>query len=120
MVETPLPHQIGLSVAIVYAIEFLKRSRWFPWLTISTDGINQWVNFFAAFAAGFGIHATLHMDGASGTLIVAFPTQLAEVAHLATFVLTQWGIQMAYYRQVVKVVDPRAETPAPPKTAIAA
>ena len=118
--DTPLPHQIGLSVAIVYAIQFLKRSQRFPWLSTNSDQVNRWVNFIAALAAGAGVHASIHMDGSTGVLSIVFPKELKELFHLALYVLAQWGIQMAYYHQVVKQPNEAVEVPKAAKTAAAA
>lgn len=60
-------HQIGLVVITVYAIQFLKRVAWFPWLNANSDKVTNVVSTVAALAAALFVEGSLTMTGDAST-----------------------------------------------------
>jgi hypothetical protein len=91
MLSTELGSQAGISIILVYLLQWLKGSPWFPWLTARTDTINRTL-------------AIVNMTGSwtsGGTLIIQIPAATAifsVILHSAA----QVGMQEGFYRMAVK------------------
>jgi hypothetical protein len=73
--------QVTVSALIVYALEYLKKAKWFPWLTMDTKSLNRLVGALLAALAAVGIHAEFNAQ--AGTLLVTG--------------LTAWGLMHAFF-----------------------
>ncbi len=100
MVESSgeLTAHITAGATAVYAIETLKRSQWFPWLTADTKSLNRLVNVALAAAAAFGIN--WNYDANTGTLMITGLTTTAAMGMLWEF-LKQYVVQQLVYDGVV-------------------
>jgi hypothetical protein len=93
---TELSTQATIAVFVSFAIQWLKKSSWFPFLTVETEKFNRWVSVIVAALSGFGIYATW----ASGTLSVTGVTA-ANVLHALTHGVQQFALQHAAYRTLI-------------------
>jgi hypothetical protein len=98
MLDTALTEQITLAAITTYAFQLLKKSRWFPWLTVETQKLNYIFGVVVAFGASIGVVATF--DHTAGVLTVTGLT-LAGLGHgLARFV-QQWVFQQIGYKTLI-------------------
>lgn len=91
--------QITASAVVVYGVEMLKKSPWFPWIHRSSDAVNRTIAAAMAVATALGIHAKF--DAEHGTLLITGLT-LASVAHFAFDWLRSLVFQEMIYKGVVK------------------
>jgi hypothetical protein len=54
-----MAHQAGLVVITVYVIQWLKRARWFPWLSANSDRVTRWVSTGAALGTALFVQGTI-------------------------------------------------------------
>lgn len=87
--------QAFLGAATVYAIEHLKRSKWFKWLHADSKQLNRAINILISVAIASGV--TYSYDAASGTLSLYHVT-FASVGNS----LMQWLYQQVLYDGVVQ------------------
>jgi hypothetical protein len=100
----PVVTQVGISVAIVHLIEWLKGKRWFPWITNQSAAINRAVSFSAALLTGIGFSCvTVGSLHSGGSFTVNFPA-LTAVTFSAAIARMMFGggVQQWYYTQAVK------------------
>jgi hypothetical protein len=90
--------QVTMSALIVYFLEWLKQSAWFPWLTAETKTLNRWAAALMALAAAIGIHAEFNPD--TGTLLVTGLTMWG-IGHAAFDMARSWIFQQVIYDGVV-------------------
>jgi hypothetical protein len=102
MLSTELGSQAGVSVILVYLLQWLKGSPWFPWLTARTDTINRTLAIVIAFLTSVGFQINMTGNWTSGgTLIIQIPAATAifsVILHSAA----QVGMQEGFYRMAVK------------------
>jgi hypothetical protein len=100
--DSLISNQVGVSVAVVYLIQLLKNSSWFPWISQHTDQLNRWISVVAAFATSVGFQFAFTGSAATGgTLIIQVPA-LTVVLSVLLHSLGQVGIQESFYRTAVK------------------
>jgi hypothetical protein len=98
MLDTALTEQLTLAVITTYVFQALKKSRWFPWLTVESQKLNRAAGIVVAFGASIGVVATF--DHTAGVLTVTGLT-LSGLGHgLARFV-QQWVFQQAAYKTLI-------------------
>jgi hypothetical protein len=106
MNETALGHQIGIAAAVVWVLEFLKRSNWFPWLNQNSATINRVVSIAVALIAAVGV--TMNISGnldLGGTITISFPS-LPAMLDAGSHFLSQIALQEGFYQQIVKKTLP--------------
>lgn len=91
--------QITASALVVYGVELLKKSSWFPWIHRGSDAVNRTVAGTMAIATALGIHTKF--DAEHGTLLITGLT-LASVAHFGFDWLRSFVFQEMIYKGVVK------------------
>lgn len=91
--------QITASAVVVYGVELLKKSPWFPWIHRSSDAVNRTIAGVMAVGTALGIHAKF--DAEHGTLLITGLT-LASVAHFGFDWLRSFVFQEMIYKGVVK------------------
>jgi hypothetical protein len=98
MLDTALTEQLTIAAITTYAFQILKKSKWFPWLTVESQKLNYVVGVLVAFGASIGVVATF--DHTAGVLTVTGLT-VAGVGHgLARFV-QQWVFQQVAYKNLI-------------------
>jgi hypothetical protein len=96
-----LPAQIVWALAATQAMEYLKKSKWFSFLTPETSTtIQARIGFFVALATAAGIHfaisgSVLNDQGVQITLTGLSINAIKDV-------IFQWSSQQAAYRAFVK------------------
>lgn len=98
----PLAHQIGFAFIIAHGIEWLKRLKWFPWITENSATLNRWLSMMAAAATSAGI--TFSADGtwaAGGVITIHVPPASVLTEAIARFAL-QAGFQETIYAKVIQ------------------
>lgn len=99
--------QATVAVLVSFAIQRLKASKYFPWLTGETEKLNRLVALVVAFLSGFGIfvvwdhHGTLTISGLTG----------ANLFHAVMHGIQQWTFQQTAYRTVIAPPLPGALQP---------
>ena len=83
-----LTSQITVAAVVSFLIGFLKKQKWFPWLTTETAKANRAAAIVLSGAAAIGIHTTFNHQ--SGTLVITGLT-LSTIATGAW----HWGTQFA-------------------------
>jgi hypothetical protein len=107
---TELGSQATLAVLVSFALQWLKNSKYFPWITVETQQLNRLLSVLIAFVSGFGIYATW----GQGTLSISGLTA-ANLFHAGTHAVQQLAFQHAAYRVLIAPPMPGAMQPAPPK-----
>ena len=100
--STEIGGQLGVSVFLVYLIQWLKNSPWFPWISARTDAINRTVAIVVAFLTSVGFQ--IHMTGdwtSGGTLVIQIPA-LTAVFSVFLHSFAQVGMQETFYKMAVK------------------
>lgn len=101
-----LATQASTAVLLSYALQWLKTSKWFPFITTETQALNRWVSAIVGFVSGFGIFAT--WDHSAGALTITGLTA-ANLLHAAVRGVQQFVFQHAAYRTLVAPPLPGAE-----------
>jgi hypothetical protein len=115
MNETALGHQIGIAAGVVWLLEFLKRSNWFPWLNQNSALVNRIVSIAVALIAAIGV--TMNITGnlqLGGSITIAFPS-LSAMLDAGSHFLAQLALQEGFYQQIVKRSSPSSVPEVPPK-----
>lgn len=95
--------QFGFAILIPHVIEFLKRSRFFPWLSTDTPGLNRIAGIVCAWAAASGIevaHEGWTLES-GGQIVITMP-MLSVLLHSVLRSCWQWVMQQAYYDLRIK------------------
>ena len=90
---------VVIAAAISFVFEWLKKARWFPWITRSSDGLNWLVGIVLAALAAAGIQLAFNPD--EGTLIVSGLSLASLTAFFAEWV-RQWIFQQIVFKGVVQ------------------
>lgn len=111
MHEEAIPDQIALGIALAHIIEFLKNSRWFPWLSQMTPLATRVVSVAASWAAGIGVEVSLNDWGGvvqGGDIHIHIPMLSVIVGSLlhGSF---QWGASEFWYQQMIRPKKERNE-----------
>ena len=103
--DTALAHHAGFAFATVYAIQYLKNAKWFPWMWTNTDTVNRVVSAVTALvtAAGVKFTAEAAAPGVGATVItITLPSLMTMLYGVAIHFSTQFGMQEMIYRSTVK------------------
>jgi hypothetical protein len=110
--------QLTSSAVVIYAIEALKKSRWFPWLTAETTTVNRIAAVVGSLAAAVGIHYSYDMT--AGALLITGLTP-SGISHGIWHWAQQYAItQLAYDAAIDNKYRPKpgdlaiTKQPAPP------
>ena len=96
--ETDLSAHLTTGAVVVYAIEYMKSSKLFPWLTVESTTACRVISAVAAAAMAFGIQAS--GDSAAGWTITIPPLEilLAGIWHWSE----QFVVQQLAYDAVIQ------------------
>lgn len=99
MVENIVITQVTTSAIVVAAIQWLKSSRFFPWITKESGAMSRFVSALLAAGAAVGIHTTWDPSAHALTItgLTAFGIALATWEWAKSFVLNE-----LIYRSTVK------------------
>lgn len=61
-------NQLMLNAICISAIQHVKNSKWFPWLSAETERLNRFVAIIVSGATAFGIHTSF--DHSNGVLTI--------------------------------------------------
>ena len=80
--DISLGHQSGIAVATVFAIDYLKKANWFPWINNNTETLNRVISVLVALFTASGLKV-LSGNAASGWTISipAMPVLLDTLVH---------------------------------------
>lgn len=98
MNDIALSNQIPLALLSAYGLQWLKGSRFFPWITAETQTLNRWAGAVVAFCASVGV--LVSFDHATGVLTISGLTAV-NLGHVAWRFAQQWLLQQAAYKGVV-------------------
>ena len=105
MQDTALGNQFALALISTYALQWLKQSKLFPWMTVETQTLNRLVGAAIAFLSSVGI--LVSFDHVAGVLTVSGLT-VANLLHAGARFLQQWAFQQAAYKGLVAPPMPGA------------
>ena len=105
MQDTALGDQFALALISTYALQWLKQSKFFPWLTVETQTLNRLVGAAIAFLSSVVI--LVSFDHVAGVLTVSGLT-VANLLHAGARFLQQWAFQQAAYKGLVAPPMPGA------------
>jgi len=103
--DSALTGQLVLAAVSSWAIQKIKSSKWFPWITMESQKLNRWVGGLVAFAASAGI--VVSFDTTGGVLTISGLT-LVALRHFAWRFGSQWVLQQVSYRLLVAPPMPGA------------
>jgi hypothetical protein len=106
MQDPALSAQITVAVVSTYALQLLKQSKFFPWLTVETQTLNRIAGSIIALLTSVGILVTF----SAGTLMITGLTPI-NLAHAAAHFIQQWVMQQVAYKTVVAPPMPGAMQP---------
>jgi len=92
--DSLLGTQAGIAVLATWAINRLKRSKYFPWLSEHSDAANKWVGITIAALASAGL--TMTGDASTGWQITVPP--LDQLASAVIKMAAGIGLQQGAYR----------------------
>lgn len=108
--------QLTSSAVVVYAIELLKKSQWFPMITAESRTLNRWAAVLGSGAAAIGVHVAF--DSTAGALMITGLT-MSGLAHGAWHWLQQMAItQLSYDAAINNKPQAQAVKPSPSSTSI--
>lgn len=105
MVDAVLTDQATIAVYTTLVFQLLKKSSWFPWLTLESQKLNRIIGIAAAFFAAIGVSATF--DRTAGALTVTGLTVIG-LFHGTVRFAQQWMMQQVAYKLVVAPPMPGA------------
>jgi hypothetical protein len=97
-----LAHQAGLIAVTVYVLQFLKTTRFFPWLNANTETATRIVSTGAALAAALAVQISITGDAAHGW---AFSGSIPSLHAIWDGAIRFFGQKMGQdflYRKLVK------------------
>lgn len=97
-----LVSQLTSAATVVYLLQWLKRTKWVPWVNMHSSTLNHWLSIVGALITSVGIHLTFTgtaADGWQGTFMV--PSLLA-MWHGLTHLVQSYVAQKVLYTAVVK------------------
>lgn len=87
------------STLTVSIIQWLKTSKWLPFINQHSAGLNRTIGWLSAFATGTGIHYTFNHD--AGVLTIT-GLSAGVIIHTATVTAKQYAVQWLIYKGIVK------------------
>ncbi len=87
------------STLTVSIIQWLKTSKWLPFVNQHSAGLNRTLGWLSAFATGAGIHWTFNHD--AGVLTIT-GLSAGIIIHTATITAKQYAVQWLIYKGIVK------------------
>lgn len=89
------------AIFVSVAMQILKNTPFFPWLSRNSGKVNAWLGFLVAFASSIGIAFSFDFNSASGDFIGKFHGNLWDVLHLAGHTAVQWAMQHGFYKAAI-------------------
>lgn len=87
------------SAMVVSVIQWLKNTKWVPFVNQHSAGLNRVLSWLAAFVSGVGIH--YHYDATVGALTITGLTAGA-IVHTGWDATQQYAAQWLIYRGILK------------------
>lgn len=91
--------QVHTGAVIVYLLQKIKTSKYFPWINAQSSRLNRWVAIIASAAAALGIHASFNHQ--AGVLTITGLT-VASIAQFAGKWLQGFIYQELIYQATIK------------------
>ncbi len=88
---------VAASTLVVSAMEWVKSTKWVPFINQHSAGINRMVGWLAAFCTGTGIHYTFNQD--AGVLTIT-GLSIGVIIHTLMTTSKQYAVQWLIYQQV--------------------
>lgn len=98
--------QVSLALLVPYVLQYLKKSKWFPLVSYTTDKLNRTISAVIAFVAGFGI--AINFDDSAGVLTVTGLT-IAGLWTGTLHAVQQFLMQHTVYKLAVAPPPPGVE-----------
>ena len=89
--------QLTASALVVYAIEQLKRSHWFPWITAESKVLARLLSGVGAAVSAFGVHTAMEGSAGVGWSLTIHIPPLLIVLHAAWDWLNQMALNQLVY-----------------------
>jgi len=95
----------GTAMGMSFAIEAIKKSSWFPWITMETHKLNRLLGVIVAGASTFAIHIawddSVSVDNVAGVLSISIPTFPVFIHEVWNW-FVQWAFQQYSYKVAIK------------------
>ncbi len=88
---------VAASALVVSALEWLKNTKWLPFVNQHSAGINRMIGWLAAFCTGTGIHYTFNQD--AGVLTIT-GLSAGIIIHTITTTSKQYAVQWLIYQRI--------------------
>ena len=108
MDPTLITTQVTASAVIVWLLQRLKQSKYFPFITAESAKLNRYLAVCASALAAAGIHFNFNHD--AGTLVIS-GLLLSNLLHFAGAWLRSFVFQEIIYQAAVKNGDGTAPKP---------
>ena len=93
-----LQSELIFSYISQWAIEYLKNSKWMPWITAESGKVNKIVAAFLAAAYAAGMTFTLTLVGAGHYTLDATGITLANLTHFLGHGVRVYAMQKGFYK----------------------
>ncbi len=103
-----LTQHLAYGALSTYAIEFLKKAKWFPFLTDNSAALSRVCSVVASVVSSAGITAaaTGHLSFDTGTTVTLVIPSISVMVTVALHSVGQFVIQQGVYHGLVKKADP--------------
>lgn len=109
--QNEIVSQFTAAAVVVYALQMIKKSAWFPWMTQETTTLNRLVSAAGAFIGSIGVHMAFSAGQATapdGTyLITVTGLTLANVGAGLWHWMNQFAGQQLLYDGIVSKTSPK-------------
>ena len=102
MTDTTFGHQVAIAVVLVWLLQLVKRTAWFPWLNEHSDTANRIVSVVAAAIAAAGVTISIMGDLEGGGFFLIKWPPLAVMINGASHFILQIFMQEGIYRKFFK------------------
>lgn len=91
--------QLAFGYISSFALQWLKKQKWFPWVNMDSSQVNRFAAALTAFVVSAGV--SWHFDSSAGTLVIAGLT-LSNVWSAFIAWVQQFAFQQGAYKMLIK------------------
>lgn len=107
--DSSVINHLGVAGLLVYTLEAMKRTPWFPWVNKHSDKINRLISVLSALTAAVGIEVAASGNIHTGGQIIFTYPSLAQMFETGMHFIAQFAMQEALYKSAIKPVPPTVQ-----------
>lgn len=110
MLEQNIQEQMALAVVVTHGVEWMKRSGWFPWVTVESKTLIRVLGAVGAFVSAAGVQWTLNGTlTAGGQILLSWPPAeqmfgvlIEQMFGVLSTAVSSWAMQQVFYQTTIK------------------